>query len=161
VCYVYLEDLSEAASIGQGLAGCRWITRGWTLQELIAPTIIGFYDKTWKYRGSKDDFVDEIFQCTKIPREILLGLGNVQLYSVAERMSWASKRQTTRLEDIAYCLLGIFDVNMPLLYGEGTKALLRLQEEIVKRDNDFLRKMDNSSSDYLPRLLQRLATPLG
>jgi len=57
-------------------------------------------------------------------------------YSVAQRMSWASGRLTTRTEDIAYCLLGIFDVNMPLLYGEGWKAFRRLQEEIVKHNND-------------------------
>src|SRR6266566_6351131 len=56
--------------------------------------------------------------------------------SVAERMSWAASRETTKKEDIAYCLLGIFDIHMPMLYGEGAKAVIRLQEEIMKVSDD-------------------------
>lgn len=57
-------------------------------------------------------------------------------YSVGQRMSWASKRMTTRIEDMAFCILGIFDINVPLLYGEGSKAFLRLQEQIWRETDD-------------------------
>lgn len=69
---------------------------------------------------------------TRIPSDVLTGEDKIEIYSVAARMSWAAERQTTRIEDVAYCLMGIFEVNMPLLYGEGRKAFRRLQEEIVK-----------------------------
>jgi hypothetical protein len=67
---------------------------------------------------------------------VLQDSGRLEQASVAKRMSWASGRSTTREEDIAYCLLGIFNVNMPLLYGEGHKAFVRLQEEIMKVSTD-------------------------
>jgi hypothetical protein len=83
------------------------------------------------------DFIDAISKATRIPRTVLLGHQTLKECSVAMRMAWAAHRQTTRVEDIAYCLLGIFDVNMPLIYGEGPKAFRRLQEEIVKGTNDL------------------------
>src|SRR5271155_1379265 len=91
----------------------------------------------WNYRGSKLDFVHTISNSIGIPIQVLLGHEVLADCSVAMRMSWAAHRQTTRVEDMAYCLLGIFDVNMPLIYGEGLKAFRRLQEEIVKRNNDL------------------------
>lgn len=139
-CYVYLEDLFPNESDEAGLSKCRWITRGWTLQELLAPKSarrVRFYDMTWNYRGSKVDFVDILSTCTGIQVPVLSGRVKTAECSIAERMSWASKRTTTRVEDTAYCLLGIFNVNMPLLYGEGMKAFRRLQEEIIKRNNDL------------------------
>jgi len=134
-CYVYLSDL-RSGTLAQ-LATCRWFTRGWTLQELIAPKEVEFYDQGWKYIGSKEDFSEIIASITRIDMNVLLGHHQLQSYSVATRMSWAAYRQTERTEDLAYCLLGIFDVGMPLIYGEGVRAFRRLQEEIIKRSNDL------------------------
>jgi hypothetical protein len=142
-CYVYLEDLPPNGTrelANEALPSCRWFSRGWTLQELLAPKTasnVHFYDREWFYRGSKMDFVSAISKCTRVPRGVLAGVDAIAKYSVASKMSWAARRKTTRLEDSAYCLLGIFDVNMPLLYGEGGKAFRRLQEEIIKRHNDM------------------------
>ncbi|KAL2118323.1 hypothetical protein VTJ04DRAFT_7983 [Mycothermus thermophilus] len=147
VCYAYLSDVHDRDESGREyrrsellnqLAQSRWFTRGWTLQELIAPTFVKFYTAEWSYLGKKDDddllpiiseasLVDECFISHAVP---------IALASAAKRMYWASKRQTTRVEDIAYFLLGIFNVNMPLLYGEGSRAFKRLQQEIIKIWND-------------------------
>lgn len=135
VCYVYLEDLGPDSKIEDSLQGCRWFTRGWTLQELLAPRIVELYDKDWCFRGTSLDFVHCISRITGIEQSVLRG-GAIADCSVAMRMSWAARRRTTRIEDISYCLLGIFDVHMPLMYGEGSAAFRRLQEEIIKRNND-------------------------
>ena len=137
LCYVALEDLPPDIAPEEGFSMCRWFTRGWTLQELLAPRTVKFYDMGWNYRGLKLDFISTIARITSVPLWLLKGDTDVADYSVAEKMSWAAGRQTTRVEDIGYCLLGIFDVNMPLIYGEGIKAFRRLQEEIVKRYNDL------------------------
>lgn len=129
-----IEDTSPSAEEKQKalyayIAKSKWWARGWTLQELIAPSNFEFYGKDeqgWIYMGNKVLLLDVIISRTGIAREVLSGL-DVGKCSIAMRMSWASDRETTRLEDIAYCLLGIFRVNMPLLYGEGKKAFLRLQ----------------------------------
>ncbi|KAI4621110.1 uncharacterized protein J4E87_006738 [Alternaria ethzedia] len=112
-------------------------TRGWTLQELIAPREIQFYDAKWNSIGLKKDLVDDLSTITGIGAEILMHEQSLDLVSVAARMSWAAKRETTRTEDMAYCLLGIFDVNLPLLYGEAEKAFQRLQEEIIRSKADL------------------------
>ncbi|KAK4461563.1 HET domain-protein, partial [Cladorrhinum samala] len=116
---------------------CRWFTRGWTLQELIAPRRLGFYDRHWKFQGQKSDLSGVLATITGISKEVLIDEAMLPTVSVACRMSWASKRQTTRIEDMAYCLLGIFGVQLPLLYGEGENAFIRLQEEIIKESNDL------------------------
>jgi hypothetical protein len=139
-CYVYLDDLAAGHNRDKNLPDCRWFTRGWTLQELLAPkkaSRVGFYDKDWHYRGSKQRLSSIISTCTGIRKEVLLKKVALKDCSVAERMSWAARRETTRTEDRAYCLLGVFDVAMPLLYGEGTKSFQRLQAEIVKHNNDL------------------------
>ncbi|KAL9135702.1 MAG: hypothetical protein Q9175_003103 [Cornicularia normoerica] len=111
----------------------RWFTRGWTLQELLAPEKVMFYDRDWQCSGSKWGLRAEISLITGIqPGHIL----DTNRASVAQKMSWASGRKTTRSEDMAYSLMGIFDVTMPLLYGEGEKAFTRLQHEIVKISDD-------------------------
>lgn len=149
VCYVYLEDVeapfddgmesSQAAYIYSSLSQSRWVTRGWTLQELIAPQLVQFHSRDWVLIGKK---IDRMFQvalatATGIEIGILSGQTTVAEVSVANRMKWAWKRQTTRFEDAAYCLMGIFAVNMPLLYGEGEqRAFRRLQEEILKTNDD-------------------------
>lgn len=137
----------------QAILKSRWFTRGWTLQELLAPRQVYFYNAQWqhigiKFRGYHDrpgykppklrtrDFVPLIHQATGIPVAVLDGREQMQSYSVGQRMSWAAKRKTTREEDQAYCLMGLFEVNMPMLYGEGNAAFLRLLDEIMKRTDD-------------------------
>ncbi|KAH7070227.1 heterokaryon incompatibility protein-domain-containing protein [Paraphoma chrysanthemicola] len=141
-CYAYLSDVLEA-DLNESFSKSRWFTRGWTLQELLAPHDVIFYDQQWKVLGKRSEHAEWISEIAGIDAAALLqstntdakdvGLGS---FCVAKKMSWASHRVTTRLEDIAYCLLGIFDVNMPLLYGEGDRAFLRLQEEIIRRSDD-------------------------
>jgi len=113
-----------------------WFTRGWTLQELIAPRSVEFYTSEWVYICDKRSKIDEISHITGVDKGILLGTSPVRASSVARIMSWASNRVTTRKEDIAYCLLGLFGIYMPLLYGEGDRAFIRLQEEILKQSSD-------------------------
>ncbi|KAH7257001.1 heterokaryon incompatibility protein-domain-containing protein [Fusarium tricinctum] len=148
VCIAFLEDvtLSESKEATKNaFVNSRWFTRGWTLQELIAPGKVIFYDRDWNRLGTRAELKDDIKPITGISDELLntthhmMEIKQRQLiqYSVAEKMYWAARRETTRPEDIAYCLLGIFDINMPLLYGEGqTKAFKRLQEEIIKSTDD-------------------------
>lgn len=130
VCFVYLSDLPAVTDFDTGFAFCRWQTRGWTLPELIAPRKVDFYDKEWHHRGSKHDHKRLLEQQTRIPAAVLTGERLLDACSVKDRLSWASHRNTTKPEDAAYCLLGIFDVHMPLIYGEGQEAFYRLQETI-------------------------------
>jgi hypothetical protein len=156
-CYVFLEDYrpEDPSSLDQ----CEWFDRGWTLQELLAPKHCVFFTAAWKIIGHKHFWSRPLCPCgknesmptylscgtnllpqlaatSKIPEDILSGRTLVDTASVAQRMSWASHRTTTRVEDRAYSLLGIFDINMPLLYGEGPKAFRRLQEEIIRTSTD-------------------------
>ncbi|CBX98726.1 hypothetical protein LEMA_P079650.1 [Plenodomus lingam JN3] len=146
VCIVYLEDVkrpdrgnndSASAIARAAFQTCRWVKRGWTLQELIAPAICRFYFQDWTLMGEKVEYLNELYEATGIPVYVLEERRSVSEVSVAERMSWAAGRESTRLEDTAYSLLGIFDIHMPLLYGEGEKAFLRLQEEILKTTDDY------------------------
>lgn len=136
VCYAFLSDL-EVSTDPDGMMRCRWWTRGWTLQELIAPKIVRFYDSGWMFRGTRSDHHKMIATFTKIDIGILQGVRHLESMSVAQRMSWASPRKTTRTEDEAYCLLGIFDVNIGLIYGEGRNAFQRLCEAIIAKNNDL------------------------
>jgi len=133
ICYAYLDDVADISS--DSLAQARWFTRGWTLIELIAPANVQFYNRDWKLIGSRLDLVDQISEITDIDPFVLAG-GDLGQAKVARRMFWASRRRTTRIEDAAYCLMGLFDVHMLVLYGEGEKAFLRLQEEIFRTTND-------------------------
>ncbi|KAI0506175.1 HET-domain-containing protein [Xylaria bambusicola] len=132
VCYAFLSDVETLSSFHQSL----WFTRGWTLQELLAPRRVRFYNSSWKCLGEKQGLHAYISEATKINQSILQNSMSVFDCSIAERMSWAAHRKTTRIEDRAYSLLGLFDVNMPLLYGEGEKAFIRLQEEIIRHSSD-------------------------
>jgi hypothetical protein len=138
ICYAYLADVqTELLEEGEGsLAASRWFTRGWTLQELIAPDDIHFYSSNWHFLGSRVSLGRYISTITGIDDKILQHSVALSDVSVAKRMSWAAQRSTTREEDIAYCLLGIFNINMPLLYGEGERSFLRLQEQIVQNTAD-------------------------
>ncbi len=142
-CLVYLADVDPVASDnGQSpteqFAASRWFTRGWTLQELLAPSELTFYDRGWNRLGSRRQFADAIELATDIAARDLGSQfrGRLHRFSIAKRMSWMASRTTTRIEDMAYCMLGIFDINMPLLYGEGPKAFLRLQHEIMRTYHD-------------------------
>lgn len=137
VCLAHLEDFPGDVFFEQGLARCRWLSRGWTLQELIAPQHVEFYDQTWTKRATKLDSTKLLAKETGVNERVLADCAHLAHLSVAQRMSWVSRRQTTRAEDIAYCMLGMFDIHMPLIYGEGDKAFMRLQEEIAKQTCDL------------------------
>ncbi|KXH48957.1 hypothetical protein CNYM01_05294 [Colletotrichum nymphaeae SA-01] len=140
VCFAYLSDMDDLASSDtflESLGDSRWFTRGWTLQELLAPKVVTFYNASWQLLGSKETLSRFLSSITGIDECILIGKASLLKVPVATRMSWASRRQTSRTEDSAYCLLGIFDINMPLLYGEGEKAFARLQSEILQETNDL------------------------
>jgi hypothetical protein len=141
MCYAYLDDVG---SDGSNLAASRWFTRSWTLQELLAPRShqsddrpgVVFFSRDWETVGNKAGLSDSLASITGIEKEYLQGK-SLNEASISMRMSWAAHREATRAEDVAYSLLGIFDVNMPLLYGEGkVKAFRRLQEEIMKISED-------------------------
>lgn len=140
VCYAYLSDVhmkdTSAEAIDLAIFGASlWFKRGWTLQELLAPSTVMFFSNEWHWIGSKSSLSAAFKDITSISASALGG-AELESFSIAQRMSWAADRRTTRVEDIAYCLLGIFDVNMPLLYGGREKAFLRLQEEIIKKTTD-------------------------
>lgn len=134
VCYAYLADVlwhDDPTKLAVNVRESRWFTRGWTLQELIAPNDVEFYSSKWRKIATKRDSVDLLFSITNIDISILVGKGDLSDIGTARRMSWASRRKTSRVEDMAYCLLGLFDVNIPLIYGEGRKAFQRLQRAIM------------------------------
>lgn len=138
VCYAYLSDVEdkEAPEVaGSSFRRCRWFTRGWTLQELLAPEKVIFFSTSWLIIGDLRSLYEIVEDITLISSEFLLGRSVMQA-SISQKMAWASGRMTTRLEDLSYCLLGIFNVNMPLLYGEGEKAFLRLQHQIIDSSDD-------------------------
>jgi hypothetical protein len=158
-CYVFLEDYRPEEP--RSFPTCEWFRRGWTLQELLASRYCVFFTATWDVVGHKHhfrasrcqctkdegeqqrthlawgpDLIEDLVRITRIDENILNCARGVHGASIAQRMSWASGRATTRLEDRAYSLIGIFDVNMPLLYGEGPGAFQRLQEEIIRTTHD-------------------------
>jgi hypothetical protein len=156
-CYAYLEGItpthvkrygltSKSQQMRNGKSSARfpfkehrWFTRGWTLQELIAPEIVKFYGQDWAYLGSSSQLLEELVSITGVSKHVLSAVSKTDALrrtTIAQKMSWAAKRKTTRIEDQAYCLLGIFEVHIPLLYGEGTAAFIRLQEEIIRSSSD-------------------------
>ncbi|KAK4546780.1 hypothetical protein LTR36_001512 [Oleoguttula mirabilis] len=143
---VELEDDEDAWGTFRKSA---WFTRCWTMQELLAPKVLDFYTSAWinfgriakwpyhKACSLPERLGSELAQATGIPQKVLLGTNSVYYTSIAQRMSWAAGRQATRVEDVAYSLLGLFGINMPLLYGEGPKAFIRLQHEILRQSSDL------------------------
>jgi len=146
ICYAFINDRApgmewaDLSSLGEEASRwplpLRWFTRGWTLQELLAPAKVQFHNATWRSRGFKQDrrVVPELSRVTGVSEQVLQDGSENSLSRVclAQRMSWAAHRETSRVEDISYCLLGIFQVNMPLLYGEGGRAFYRPQQEIIR-----------------------------
>ena len=113
-----------------------WFSRGWTLQEMIAPRNVRFFNKHWQCIGDKNTLAHILADITRVPKLILTDGPTSNRPCVAQIMSWAADRITTRVEDKAYCLLGLLDVKMPMLYGEGKMAFHRLQLEIIRTSND-------------------------
>jgi hypothetical protein len=155
-CYVYLSDVSahKRAHDGQtrrtwesAFRKSRWFTHGWTLQELLAPASVEFFSREGELLGSKQMLEWLIHEITNIPITALHGVPLAK-FPVAERLQWAASRETKRTEDNAYCLLGLFGVFMPLIYGEGANAFHRLTEEINKSSGE------RSSTD--DRLMEKL-----
>lgn len=140
VCLAYLSDFHDSAAFAKNryhFSGSRWFTRGWTLQELLAPGAVSFYDSQWRFFGDKVSLKADVADASKINAAALTDTsGDWEKYSIAERFFWAAHRRTTRVEDEAYSLMGLFGVNMPLLYGEGSQAFLRLQTEIIQQSSD-------------------------
>ena len=141
LCYVYLEDVfpnDSAMTTDESSEFCRsrWHKRGWTLQELLAPKSILFVASDWTILGNKYELAPALEQATGIPAAVLRFEKDITEMCVAARMSWAALRETTRVEDEAYCLFGLFGINMPTLYGEGRNAFYRLQEEILRTSTD-------------------------
>jgi hypothetical protein len=182
VCYVLLSDvpgscpqLLERAKLKEvwpaskrtwesHIMCSRWFTRGWTLQELIAPKKVEFYNRRWRWIGSlRGGLMETVSRTTQIPQGALMKSSGASLedFTIAQRMAWAANRKTTKDEDMAYCLLGIFNITMAMIPGEGLRAFERLQLEILQRSTDhsifawnwregFQRKMSGNESLLAP-----------
>ncbi|KAF2461926.1 heterokaryon incompatibility protein-domain-containing protein [Lineolata rhizophorae] len=173
VCYVYLCDVSikplswrtraavDRTTSKPGLrevnmeefARSAWHTRGWTLQELLASKVVRFFSKEWVEFGTKETLVDSLSRITGISNASILCFGSEPV-SVAQKMSWASRRKTKRVEDAAYCLMGLFNIYMPMIYGEGSRAFKRLLLEIIKTTDDesIFAWTAHQSEDSRPRM---------
>lgn len=173
ICLVYLDDIEAPSLHEEGqrpltevkalLGRARWFTRGWTLQELIASQSIRFFDKDWTFLGTKGSLMTSLVDITGID-QVYLGGADLNNASIAMRMSWAARRVTTKIEDVAHSLFGIFNVNMPLLYGEGSKAFQRLQEEILKESDDqslFAWQTHGANHKFLPDTLPIMLIHMG
>ena len=131
-CFAYLKDVGPEKTWEES----EWWQRGWTLQELLASPHVVFCDQRWHKFGTKAQMAKKIEKIFGIPYDVLTEPGAYMKCCVAQRMSWAAGRRTGIVEDRAYCLLGLFQINMPLLYGEGRKAFQRLQLEILQKYPD-------------------------
>ncbi|KAK5682876.1 hypothetical protein LTR17_027328, partial [Elasticomyces elasticus] len=135
-CYVYLSDVTSQSSDqaeGSNLKSSAWFTRGWTLQELLAPRTVVFYSGDGKRLGDKHSLEQHIHEVTAIPQAALQGRP-LHSFSVDERLTWMTARETTIEEDKAYSLAGLFDMSLAPVYGEGfAQAHRRLLELLHKR----------------------------
>lgn len=138
-CYVYMSDVSFGGKedVKQSerpweseFRNSRWFRRGWTLQELLAPQSVEFFSREGYLLGDRTTLKQIIHEITKIPIAAIEGSKPLSEFSDGEKMRWTEGRETTRKEDRAYCLLGIFDISMPANYGEGDRAFKRLKREL-------------------------------
>jgi hypothetical protein len=149
ICYAYLSDVElpdnddqkditdqaddRLEALKHSFCMSTWFSRGWTLQELLAPDYLVFLDQKWRHIGLKETWAKEIEIASRIsPGQ----LKDFQSCSLAMKLSWASLRKTTREEDEAYSLLGLFGISMPLVYGEGRRAFIRFQQELIRVYDD-------------------------
>ncbi|KAK3637490.1 hypothetical protein LTR22_018213 [Elasticomyces elasticus] len=142
VCYALLSDVSRSDDkvwdeTHTSLIECRWFSRGWTLQEMLASRKVNFFAEDWTPLGSLSEIAVLVSRATGVPQKVLNGKRTVFECSIAQRLSWAASRTTTKTEDTAYCLLGILDISLDLRYGEGDQAFARLQEAILKKSSDL------------------------
>ncbi|KAK5653188.1 hypothetical protein OQA88_9086 [Cercophora sp. LCS_1] len=131
VCYAFLHNTPK--NVRMAFEKSPWFTRGWTLQELLAPMYLLFVDWEWEPIGTREQLLKEISKATGIEERHIL---NPTACSVATKLSWAANRETTRIEDRTYSLLGLLGINMPLIYGEGDRAFERLQQELIRQQAD-------------------------
>ena len=145
VCYAYLHDVDgpsfptkkDDGKYPKSNGWPEWFSRGWTLQEMIAPRNLQFFNKDWQPIGDKEMLARTLKRITRVPEHVLTDGLEGNRPCVAQIMSWAANRTTTRVEDRAYSLMGLLDLNMPMLYGEGLKkAFHRLQLEIIRTSSD-------------------------
>ncbi|KAF4814742.1 Vegetative incompatibility protein HET-E-1 [Colletotrichum siamense] len=141
ICFAFLDDLpcGVSAPCRETWAQCRFWRRTWTLQELVLPPRVQFYDASWHLRGghTSQTLHPLISGITGIDEDVLCRQRSLQHTSVARKMSWAAFKEASNPEDLVYSLLGLFDVCMPIIYGEGkSRAFRRLQEEILRHTND-------------------------
>jgi len=149
-CYVYLSDVPDpkdpTSTAESAFPNSRWFKRGWTLQELIAPSSVEFFSRSGELLGSKKSRVQQIHQITRIDIGALQG-NCLSEFSIDKRISWTTGRETKVEEDAAYCLLGIFDIHMPLIYGEGRqRAFDRLRRKVQRSLDPALFSPDHASS---------------
>ncbi|KAI0675928.1 heterokaryon incompatibility protein-domain-containing protein [Trametes maxima] len=167
MCYALLDDVhgeEDPRSPSSTFRRSSWFTRGWTLQELLAPHSVIFLSSHWQSIGTNHSLADVIERITGIDHDILTHKRPLSSVSVARRMSWASRRKTRRIEDRAYSLMGIFNVYMPTVYGEGARAFTRLQEEILKQLSDqsifvWGPLIDINHEDTTKRMFERPLSP--
>jgi hypothetical protein len=166
-CYVYLSDVStnghdqvdpSLQSWQLAFRSSRWFTRGWTLQELIAPRSVEFFCSNGNRLGDKKSLERQLYEITGIAVLALQGTPPSE-FSVHERMSWAKNRETSCEEDNAYSLLGIFDIYMPLIYGEGTKNAFSRLEDGIKRLRKHQLDELSTVSEAAFNSTKRLRTP--
>ncbi|KAJ3541503.1 hypothetical protein NM208_g4581 [Fusarium decemcellulare] len=147
VCLTYLADVRQSARPAAGSQifqsfetgeMSKWFTRGWTLQELLAPRDLLFYDTDWNFLGSKRELAASIEQITGIAAQYLTGEKDFRGACIAAKMSWLAHRETTREEDMAYSMFGIFNLHLPIQYGEGKVAFLRLQDALISKNDESL-----------------------
>ncbi|KAF7537222.1 hypothetical protein G7054_g3866 [Neopestalotiopsis clavispora] len=154
-CYAFLSDVSTRAESGDTgwrpqFVGSRWFTRGWTLQELLAPPSVGFFSKEGDDLGNRESLQNVIQSITRINMSALCGEKTLDFFSVLERMAWSQGRQTTRAEDAAYCLLGIFNVSIAVIYGEGAEnASFRLRKAIEEKIGEMPRERKASDGPHV------------
>lgn len=154
VCYAYLSDVeSKDSTPTDSFENSAWFKRGWTLQELVAPKDVIFFGGGWQSLGTKQSLLFRIADASGIDVDVLKDASIIPTRSIAQRMSWASKRNTTRPEDMAYCLLGLFGIHLDMKYSEGVGAFIRLQEEIIKRSDDCSILAWSGVEDGYPGLL--------
>lgn len=143
VCYAYLEDVKwdpirkqMSKSVGNPSQESVWFERGWTLQELVAPRFMEFFDRNWNFMGTRDDLSNKLQSVTGITKDYLTGAKSFKEASVATRIGWMAGRTTTEIEDIAYSMLGLLDISMPIYYGEGVRCFMRLQRTLMETSSD-------------------------
>jgi hypothetical protein len=158
ICLVYLHDLQggnrlEVISEDQKPT---WFTRGWTLQELLAPTTVLFFDQHWNYLGTRSELAEAINKFTGIPLDVLCHC-NIKSYSYAKRLSWSKGRETELPEDRVYSLIGLSEVFVSAEYGIGYhQALLKLKSAILERRREG--HFPASDKEYLSKVIEDLET---